>query len=109
MAIGLATMTNSAETVPANVGYAGHLLAASWLASIRQPQQFLPQCLPETAIRSPELYRASPAGEAQTNGQAAASPSFEYIDPIAHAWRACNPRVPLPAVLRRSGGYPLER
>lgn len=41
-------------------------------------------------------------GDAERNSEPV--PSRLGIDPIAYAWRACNPRVPLPAVLRRSGG-----
>lgn len=29
--------------------------------------------------------------------------SRAYVDPIAHAWRCCNPQTPLPSALEKRG------
>ena len=36
-------------------------------------------------------------------------PHAKRFDPIAYAWRLCNPRVPLPNVLRRDAAGVLSR
>jgi hypothetical protein len=41
-----------------------------------------------------------PAARARcSNGKDIVSPTPAYIDPIAYAWRHCNPQAPLPSAL----------
>jgi len=44
-------------------------------------------------------YVLHPAGALRQNGKGGMMSHTPYIDPIAHAWRHCNPQAPLPSVL----------
>ena len=47
----------------------------------------------------------APAARARcSNGKEIVSPTPPYIDPIAHAWRHCNPHAPLPSALATRAG-----
>jgi hypothetical protein len=44
-------------------------------------------------------HRVPAARARRSNGKDIVSPTPAYIDPIAHAWRHCNPQAPLPSAL----------